>query len=132
VSMPVFIDAVYAAELLHISPDAAADLIRARGLRTYGGPSSNPFVRSADILALAGELGEREEMATAPKRVKSGSGRVQTRLTADARWVEVGEEDIKTWASRADPARKQAARTAVENALQKLQLVLAALDEHGS
>ncbi|HEX8919685.1 MAG TPA: hypothetical protein VF898_14370 [Chloroflexota bacterium] len=128
-SVPVFIDAAYAAELLHISPDAAADLIRERGFRTYGGPSSNPFVRSADILALIDEIGVKDEEASGSKRLKSGSSRVQTRLTADARWVDVEEDDIRSWLSRADSARKRAARTAAENAMSKLSLILALLDQ---
>ncbi len=127
-STPAFVDVAYAAEMLHVTPEVVLDLVKRGKLRRYGGRPDNPFVRSADVAALVAELGvdTREE---APKRVKSASARVQTRLTADSRWAEIGEAEIREWASRADPTRRQAARKAAAGAKERLEAVLRALDE---
>lgn len=127
-STPVFIDTANAAEMLQLSPDAMLDLIRSRKLRTFGGHTSNPFVRRADIQSLVAELGVAPPAETT-RKIKSASSRVQTRLTADARWTDVTESDIADWASRADPQRRLAARTAARMALEKLSVVLQVLDE---
>lgn len=129
-STPAFIDSVHAAELLRTTQDAVLDLVKEGRLRTYGGRASNPFVRSADVLALAPQLGVQEGSEPA-RRTKSPSARVRTRLTADARWSEVSEQDIRDWAARADPASKQAARKAAVLARERLQSVLRSLDELG-
>lgn len=126
---PVFIDAAGAAELLHLPIDAVLDLIREGRLRTFGGKAANPFVRSADVAVLAAELGVSAAEAAAPKRIKSASARVQTRLTADARWADVTESDIRDWARRTDPARRRAAKTAAGTAIERLRTVLQALEE---
>lgn len=122
-----FIDAVHAAELLRVSTERVLDWIAAGKLKAYGGKPSNPFLRSADVAALIDELGVAED--TPVRRTKSASAKVQARLTADARWGDVSEDDIKEWAARADPARRQAARTAAMTARDRLETVLRALDE---
>jgi len=127
VSTPVFIDAAYAADLLHVTPDDILDLVRTGQLRTYGGRSSNPFLRSADVLALAGDVAAPAEETRG--RQKSPAARVRQRLTADARWGDVSVEDIEEWARRADPVTRQAGRKTAETALSRLQRLLAVLDE---
>jgi hypothetical protein len=126
-SLPPFIDSVHAAELLGTTPEVILDYIASGKLRRFGGKPSNPFLRSADVQVLRDELGVGEETA-APRRVKGATARVQTRLTADARWSEISEADIREWAERADPARRQAARTAATLALERLQTLLRELD----
>lgn len=125
---PVFIDSVHAAEILHVSQDAILDLVAEGKLRTFGGRASNPFLRSADVAALAAEIApvQTEEQT---RRVKSASARVRQRLTADARWADVSEDDIREWARRSDPAGRQAARKAAVTARERLQAVLQVLDE---
>ncbi len=122
-----FIDSVHAAEILHVSQDAVLDWIAAGKLRPFGGKATNPFLRSVDVQALREELGVSDEEA--PKRMKSASARVQQRLTADARWSEISDDEIGDWATRADNARRQAARTAAREARDKLATVLRVLDE---
>jgi hypothetical protein len=114
--------------MLHLSQDAVLDLIAEGKLRTYGGKASNPFVRSAEVAALASDVAalEAEEQ---PRRVKSASARVRQRLTADSRWSEISEDDIRDWARRSDPAGRQAARKAAVTARERLQAVLRILDE---
>lgn len=121
-----FVDSVHAAEFLHVTQDDVLDMITGGRLRQFGGKPGNPFVRSADLLALAKELSVPE--SEAPRRTKSGSARVQARLTADARWAEVGEAEIREWTSRADGARREAARKTAEMARDRLSLLLDALD----
>jgi hypothetical protein len=126
---PPFIDAAYAADMLHVPLDTVLDWIAAGTLTPYGGRAGNPFLRSRDVLAVAAQLGLDRQEAESPKRVKSASARVQQRLTADARWTDVSDDDIRDWAVRADEARRAAARKAASAALQRLQVVLRVLDE---
>lgn len=125
---PAFIDAVHAAETLGVTLETVLDWVASGKLPTYGGRSTNPFVRSADVAKLGAELGLPREVETS-RRMKSGSARVQTRLTADSRWSEVTEEDVRDWAMRADSARRQAGRTAARLARERLDMVLTVLDE---
>jgi hypothetical protein len=127
--LPPFIDAVHAAELLRVSPDVVLDWIVEGKLKPFGGKASNPILRTVQVQALVEELGIVDEEVPA-KRVKSASARVQTRLTADSRWSEIGDEEIKDWATRADPARRQAALKAATTAHEKLSLVLRVLTEN--
>jgi hypothetical protein len=122
-----FVDAVIAAEVLHVTPERVLDWVAEGKLKPFGGKASNPFFRSADIAALAQQVGVGAEET--PKRVKSGTARVQQRLTADSRWSDVGEDDIREWARRADGARRQAAKTAIATALERLEMVRSALEE---
>ncbi len=127
---PTFIDAAYAADSLHVPLDTILDLVRAGRLRTYGGRTSNPFLRSAEVTALAGELGLGDDTESeTPRRVKSPSARVQQRITADSRWGDVSEADIRDWVERADDTRLQAARKAAQLATGRLSFLLAALEE---
>lgn len=128
---PVFIDAAGAAEILHLPVESVLDLIGEGKLRSFGGKASNPFVRSADVALLANELGVEAAAGAVsePKRVKSGSARVQTRLTADARWADVTESDIREWVRRADGTRRRAGKTAADTAIERLQLLLQVLEE---
>jgi hypothetical protein len=121
-----FIDAVHAAELLRVSPETVLDWVSAGKLKAYGGKPSNPFLRSADVAALVEEMGIEDDVQ--PRRTKSASAKVQARLTADARWGDVTEDDINEWVSRADPVRRQAARTAAATARDRLDAVLRALE----
>ena len=122
-----FVDSVIASEVLHVSQDTVLDWIKEGRLRAFGGKASNPFLRSADVAALVKELGIATEES--PKRTKSASARVQQRLTADSRWSEISEDDVRDWAGRADPARRAAARTAASTAIARLQIVLDVLKE---
>lgn len=127
---PTFIDAAYAADTLHVSLDTILDLIQQGRLRTYGGRVSNPFLRSAEVSALAAELGlGTSQTDDTPRRVKSPSARVQQRITADARWGDVSESDVRDWAGRADRTRLEAARKAAGIAIDRLQLLLKVLDD---
>jgi len=128
VSTPPFIDVSYAADTLHISPDVILDWVASGKLKTYGGRSSNPFVRSGEVHALAAELGALPADDEPPKRMKSASGRVQTRLTADAKWGDISDQDIVDWASRTEPVRRKAARTAASAARDRLDFLLKTLD----
>lgn len=127
-SRPPFVDAAYAAEQLGVSPETVLDWISEGKLKVYGGRASNPFIRTVDIAALAEEFGLPKETES-PRRVKSSSARVQTRITADARWSDISEEDVREWAQRADGPRRQAARKAASTAVQRLKTVLNVLDE---
>jgi hypothetical protein len=126
---PPFIDAAYAADMLHVPIDTVLDWVATGKLSPYGGRAGNPFLRSRDVMAVAEQLGIGEQEPETPKRVKSGSARVQQRLTADARWSDVSDDDIRDWAKRADDTRRAAARKAATSALERLQTVLRVLDE---
>jgi hypothetical protein len=130
VATPAFIDAAYAADSLHVPLDTILDLVQQGRLRTYGGRASNPFLRSAEVSALAAELGLGvTQEAESPRRVKSPSSRVQQRITADARWGDISEDDIRDWATRADRHRLEAARKAAGVATERLRVLLEILDD---
>ncbi len=130
---PVFIDAAGAAEILHLPLDTVLDFIAEGRLPSFGGKAGNPFLRSADVSLLATELGvNTPEHSVEPRRIKSASSRVQTRLTADARWADVTDSDVTEWVRRADDARRRAGRTAATTAINRLQMLLGALDEEVS
>lgn len=120
-----FIDATHAAEILHVTQDTIVDWVASGKLRSYGGKANNPFLRSADIAALVEEMGLVPDEP--PRRTRSASARVQTRLTADARWSDISDEDIREWARRADPARRQAALKAAQGARDRLDVVIQVL-----
>lgn len=122
-----FVDATHAAEALRVSREQVVDWIEQGRLRSYGGKPDNPFLRSADVAALVRELGAGPEEA--PRRAKSANARVQQRLTADSRWSDLSEADIREWVRRADPTRRQAARTTAMHAVGKLQALLRELNE---
>jgi hypothetical protein len=124
-----FVDSVHAAEVLHVTQDTILDWVASGKLRPFGGKPSNPFLRSADIAALVQEIGIQADEP--PRRTKSASAKVQARLTADSRWSDVEEDDIRDWARRADAARRQAARTAAQIARRRLELVISVLEEMG-
>lgn len=124
-----FVDAVIAAEVLHVTQDAVLDWVKEGRLRAVGGKPSNPFLRSAEVAALVRELGVGADEP--PRRTKSSSARVQARLTADARWSDLTEADVREWAKRADPARRQAARQTAARARIMLDAVLRILEETG-
>ena len=126
---PAFVDVGYAADMLHVSADTIRDWIADGKLRTFGGRADNPFIRYPDVVALAAEAGVQAQGGEAPRRVKSASARVQVRLTADSKWGDISEDDIRDWARRSDRARRVAARTAAGVARQRLDMVLRALDE---
>lgn len=124
-----FVDAVIAAEVLHVTQDTVLDWVKEGRLHAVGGKPSNPFLRSAEVAALVRELGV--QIDEPPRRTKSASARVQARLTADARWSDVTESDIREWATRADPVRRQAAIQTATRARAMLDAVLHAIDEVG-
>jgi len=126
-TLPPFIDSAHAAEILHVTPEAVLDLIAAGRLKPFAGPPTKPFLRSQDVVALASEIGVQAEAET-PKRVKSGFSRVQPRVTADARWKDVSQDDLRDFVRRADPARRAAARAATQEAIAKLEELLRMLD----
>ncbi|HZS94592.1 MAG TPA: hypothetical protein VFA78_07335 [Chloroflexota bacterium] len=125
--LPPFIDSAHAAEILHITPESVLDLIAAGRLAPFAGPPTKPFLRSADVVALAAEMGAGEEPEP-PRRVKSGFARVQTRITADARWGDVSEQDLEEFARRADPAKRVAAAATAAEAMVKLEALIELLD----
>ncbi len=122
-----FIDSVHAAEILHVTQDTILDWVADGRLRPFGGKPTNPFVRSSDVANLLEELGITADEP--PKRTKSASAKVQTRLTADSRWSDISDTEIADWASRADVSRRQAARVAATNAIARLSTLLSVLDE---
>jgi hypothetical protein len=122
-----FVDATHAAEVLRVSQEQVLDWVAAGRLRAYGGKPGNPFLRSADVANLLAELGVDTEES--PKRTRSANARVQQRLTADSRWSELTDADVREWVRRADPTRRQAARTTAMKAIGKLHVLLEALND---
>lgn len=121
VAIPPFIDSAHAAELLHISPEAVLDLISEGKLTAYAGPPAKPFLRSRDVMALVDESGSTESAPVTGKRAKSGYARVQARLTADARWSDIGPGDVEAWLKRSDSSQRLAAKKVALETIARLK-----------
>lgn len=129
-SIPPFIDAVHAADMLRVPVEQVLDWVSEGRLHGFGGRPGNPFLRSSEVQALVDELGVAG--AEPSRRVRSPSSRVQQRLTADARWPDICDADLLEWVSRADPIKRAAALKVVREASERLQRLCALLMEDAS
>ena len=129
-SRPPFIDASFAADLLGLQTADVLDLVASGKLASLGGKDRNPFVRTAQVEALAKEMGrDLSEPAAKKRATQNPVKRIELRLRHDARWSEVAEEDIAAWTRGLDDSSRQAARKVAEAAVNRLQLVLAATEQ---
>ncbi len=123
-----FVDATFAAEMLGVGLDRILQLVADGRLKTYGGRERNPFLRTADITALAEEIGQPLKVAEPSKRQADNPvKRVSLRIRADARWNQVSEADIDAWVREADESSKQAAGKVAAASIAKLKQLMDAV-----
>jgi len=128
-----FMDATEAAANLRTDRLTILKYIQEGKLRTFGGKTGNPFVRTEDVLQLVQELAldKTNEPAPDPKAVHRNDPvrKLRLRLQQDAKWPEVGETAIRAWVSELDPISYQKMRQIATEAIGQLQKVVQVLDQ---
>jgi hypothetical protein len=119
-----FIDAAMAAELTGVAQSEILEWIEQGRLQRYGGKERNPFVRTADVQRLAGEIGRTMATTKQPRSSQNPVRRIQLRLRADARWNEVSGDDIAEWLDQTDEPSRAAAVKVARVALDRLNALL--------
>ena len=125
-----FVDASFAAEMLGVQTADILDWINEGRLHAYGGKDRNPFVRTAEVQELAATLGKELDRPPAKRRAADNPvRRVELRLRHDARWSDIAERDIESWAREQDAHGLAAARTVAETALDRLSRIIDAVEK---
>jgi hypothetical protein len=127
-----FMDATEAAAYLKTDRLAVLDYITQGKLKTFGGKTANPFVRSEDVIKLAEELQiAQDDEVVDPKNIHRNDPvrKVKLRIQQDAKWNEVDEAAMKAWAMELDLITFPRMRDVAKDAIAQLQKIIAVLDE---
>ena len=141
-----FVDAGEAARRLGIDRVTLDQWIKEGRIKTHRGVGRDAFFRSGDIEALYNELHPASELAeavaadeaesageskpTSPvKKKQDPQMRVYLRLQADAKWYDVSEEDIRTWAQLLAPDGYERNKRNAEHTIKKLQLLVGLIED---
>ena len=127
-------DAVEAAANLKTDRQTVLQYIQEGKLKTFGGKSGNPFVRTADVDKLAEALGvlpTAEEEPPDPRAVQRSDPvrKIKLRIQQDAKWNELGESDMRLWAKEIDPVTFVSMRKVATEAISKLKLLIKIIDK---
>jgi hypothetical protein len=145
-----FIDLPTAAERLGITRNQLLQLVTEGRIRPFSGSGQQSVFRATDVERLAGELGAGatpqaatpeaapgqapvatpEEAASVRTRRRDAIKLIGTRLSTDSRWAEITDKDIATWLDALEPVQFERVRKVSNLAIERLQRVLAMLDEH--
>lgn len=128
-----FMDATEAAANLHTDRLTILKYIEEGKLRTFGGKTGNPFVRTEDVERLVQELAldKAAETAPDPKVVHRNDPvrKLRLRIQQDAKWPEIDEAAMRAWVSELDPISYKRMREVATTAIDQLELVVKTLDE---
>jgi hypothetical protein len=128
-----FMDATEAAANLQTDRLTVLKYIAEGRLRTFGGKSGNPFLRSEDVLKLAAELqvATTVEATPDPKLVHRNDPvrKIRLRMQQDAKWPEIDEAAMRAWVGELDPISYSRMRQVALVAISQLQQVVSILDE---
>ena len=141
-----FVDAGEAARRLGIDRVTLDQWIKEGRLKTHRGVGRDAFFRSGDIEALYNELHPASELAEAVaadeaesageskptgaiKKKQDPQMRVYLRLQADAKWYDVPEEDIRTWAQLLAPDGYERNKRNAEHTIKKLQFLVGLIED---
>jgi hypothetical protein len=147
-----FIDLPTAAERLGITRNQLLQLVSESRIRPFSGSGQQSVFRSADVERLAAELGAGstaeaaapeaapdqapvttpQEAATVRTRRRDAIKLIGTRLSMDSRWAEITDKDIATWLDALEPVQFERVRKVAGLAIERLERVLAMLDEQES
>src|SRR4051812_32633884 len=144
-----FIDLPTAAERLGITRNQLLQLVTEGRVRPFSGSGRQSVFRAADIERLAGEMSAAaspeaapvatpdqapvtapEEAATVRTRRRDAIKLIGTRLSMDSRWAEITDKDIATWLDALEPVQFERVRKVSDLAIERLQRLLAMLEEH--
>jgi len=141
-----FVDAGEAARRLGIDRVTLDQWVKEGRIKTHRGVGRDAFFRAGDVEALYNELHPASELAeavaadeeesageskaTTPVRKKQDPQmRVYLRLQADAKWYDVSEEDIRTWAQLLAPDGYERNKRNAEHTIKKLQLLVGLIED---
>jgi len=143
-----FIDLPTSAERLGITRNELLQLVSEGRIKPFSGSGQQSVFRATDIERLAQELAapvaaqaEPEtpsEQADDAGAAAAKPGRVRrrdpikligTRLSMDSRWAEISDADIATWLDALEPVQFERVRKVSSLAIERLQRVLAMLDD---
>ena len=139
-----FVDAGEAARRLGIDRVTLDQWIKEGRIKTHRGVGRDAFFRSGDIEALYNELHPAGELAEAVaadeaesaaeskapvKKKQDPQMRVYLRLQADAKWYDVPEEDIRTWAQLLAPDGYERNKRNAEHTIKKLQFLVGLIED---
>jgi hypothetical protein len=150
-----FIDLPTAAERLGTTRNELLQWVDQGRIRPFSGKGQQSVFRTADIEKLALELAapapvtiiEAEEAPVDPMQVPLGSTPqaearrskrrdaiklMGTRLSMDSRWAEMTDQDIATWLDALEPIQFDRVRKVAGLAIERLQRVLAMMEEFES
>ena len=143
-----FIDLPTAAERLGTTRNELLQWVDQGRIRPFSGKGQQSVFRTADVeklaLDLAAPVVEPEETQVDPTQVPLGSTPqaearrtkrrdaiklMGTRLSMDSRWAEITDKDLATWLDALEPVQFERVRKVANIAIERLQWVLAMLDE---
>ncbi|GAC1558785.1 MAG: hypothetical protein NVS2B2_18030 [Ktedonobacteraceae bacterium] len=141
-----FVDAGEAARRLGIDRVTLDQWIKEGRIKTHRGVGRDAFFRSGDIEALYNDLHPASELAEAVaadeaesageskaagpvKKKQDPQMRVYLRLQADAKWYDVPEEDIRTWAQLLAPDGYERNKRNAEHTIKKLQFLVGLIED---
>ncbi len=141
-----FVDAGEAARRLGIDRVMLDQWIKEGRIKPHRGVGRDAFFRATDIDALYNELHPASELAeaiaadeaesagesktTGPvKKKQDPQMRVYLRLQADAKWYDISEDDIRTWAQLLAPDGYERNKRNAEHTIKKLQLLVGLIED---
>ena len=143
-----FIDLPTAAEELGVSRTELLHWVDEGRISPFSGKGQQSVFRRADVERLASEVRAGAEAAAAAEAPEPGDGEVAaeggegrrrrrrdpiklmgTRLSMDSRWAEMSDQDIATWLDALEPVQYDRIRKVAGIAIERLQHVLAMMDE---
>lgn len=147
-----FIDLPTAAEQLGITRTELLRWVDEGRISPFSGKGQQSVFRRADVELLIAEVRASAEAdaeaaaaaatptaegGEAPAEVAAGGRRrrrdpiklMGTRLSMDSRWAEMSDQDIATWLDALEPVQYERIRKVANIAIERLQRVLAMMDE---
>lgn len=141
-----FIDLPTAAEHLGVTRTELLRWVDEGRIRPFSGKGQQSVFRRTDVERLAGDVRagvEAEAAAATPQAAEATATGVEggrrrrrdpiklmgTRLSMDSRWAEMTDQDIATWLDALEPVQYERVRKVASIAIERLQRVLAMMDE---
>lgn len=143
-----FIDLPTAAEHLGVTRTELLRWVDEGRIRPFSGKGQQSVFRRTDVERLAGDVragveAEAEAAAATPQAAEATATGVEggrrrrrdpiklmgTRLSMDSRWAEMTDQDIATWLDALEPVQYERVRKVAGIAIERLQRVLAMMDE---
>ena len=137
-----FVDESEAVRRLGVDHDTLLSLVRAGRLRAYPGVGKGSFFKAGDLDTLARELHPpaaapapaeqtaKDAPTAAPKRPQHDPAyKVHLRLTADLKWYDLSDDDLRTWVRELHPEGYERQRSNITAVITRLRRLLALMDE---